>query len=233
MEFKIKGTNDPFLSIKLELNEQIHCESNSMISLDDGLEISAKVKNGILGALSKKLLSNKSFFSQSIQSKSKNGEVLISPLLPGDIKILNINENESFCLNDGAFLAATDSVEINIKRQKTKVALFGGSGGFFINQTKGIGTLAITGFGSIIEKKVSKESPLIVDNNFVLAWSDSLSQEVTIKSNNKNILHNLINSYKTGESITNKFCGDGTVYLCSKNRKYYIKWLRYITTIAK
>ncbi len=233
MEFEIKGNSDPFLSVRLKLGEKIFCESNSMVSLDDGLELTAKVNGGIFGSMAKKIFNNKSFFTQFIESTTKEGEVLISPQLPSDIKILEITKNSPICLNDGSFLAASNDIELNIKTQKIKVALFGGRGGFFITEVIGEGTLAVCGFGSIIEKKITPNSPLIVDNNFVVGWSKDLTQEITIKTSQKNIFHNLFNSFKSGEIITNKFSGNGTVYLCSKNRKHYISWLRYVTHIAK
>ncbi len=233
MEFTIKGSSDPFLSIQLKLGEKIFCESNSMISLDEGLELTAKVNGGILGSMAKKIFNNKSFFTQFVESTTKDGEVLISPQLPSEIKILNITNESPICLNDGAFLASSNDIQLNMKSQKIKVALFGGRGGFFITELLGEGTVAVSGFGTIIEKKISPNSPLIVDNNFVVGWSKNLTQEITIKTTHKNIFHNLFNSFKTGEIITNKFSGEGTVYLCSKSRKHYISWLRYVTHITK
>ncbi len=233
MEFNLKGSSDPFLSINLEIGDRIFCESNSMISLDDGLELSAKVNGGILGSVAKKLFNNKSFFTQFIESKTKPGEVLLSPQLPSDIKVLSLSKDNPICLNDGSFLAATDGIDLNIKTQKIKIALFGGRGGLFITELNGDGQVAISGFGTIIEKKISHNSPLIVDNNFVVGWTKNLTQEITIKTINRNIFQNLFNSLKSGEIITNKFSGEGTVYLCSKNRNQYIHWLRYVTHITK
>ncbi len=233
MDFMIKGSSDPFLSIKLDIGDKIFCESNSMISLDDGLELTAKVNGGILGSVAKKIFNKKSFFTQFIEATKKDGEVLLSPQLPSEIQVLNITKSMPICLNDGAFLAASSNIELNMRTQKIKVALFGGRGGLFITEVTGNGLLAITGFGSIIEKKITPDSPLIVDNNFVVGWSKNLTQEITIKTNHKNIFQNLFNSIKSGEIITNKFSGEGTVYLCSKNRNSYINWLRYVTHITK
>ncbi len=233
MEFIIKGSSNPFLSINLNIGDKIFCESNSMISLDDGLELTAKVNGGILGSVAKKIFNNKTFFTQFIEATRKNGEVLISPQLPSEIQVLNITESTPICLNDGAFLAASSNIELNMRTQKIKVALFGGRGGLFITEVTGEGILAITGFGSIIEKKITSDSPLIVDNNFVVGWSKNLTQEITIKTTHKNIFQNLFNSIKSGEIITNKFSGEGTVYLCSKNKNHYINWLRYVTHITK
>ncbi|NCQ51770.1 TIGR00266 family protein [archaeon] len=226
MEFTTIGQGDPFLHIKLNKGEKIYCESNAMVTMDATLELKAKMQGGLFAALGRKLANGESFFNQYIEATSGQGETLLSPELPGDIQILDIGGSNQYLINDGAFLAASEHVNLEVKMQNLSGAIFGGTGGLFVTRTSGQGKLAVSGLGTMMEMHVSPDNPMIVDNYHVVAWDQSLQYELSVSTNKQGLLSNLVNSVTSGEGIVTKFKGTGKIYVCSRNRGAFIQWIR-------
>ena len=226
MEFNILGTGDPFLHVKMSKGEKLICESDAMVMMESNLELTGKMNGGFLQALGRRIANGESFFQQSIEATRGDGETLLSPNLPGDILLLKCGRNQQYKLNDGAFLASSGTVNVEVKTQGIGQALFGGTGGFFIGQTSGEGDLAISGFGTIFELEVKKEVPIIIDNFHVVAWDHNLHYELSLSTKKSSgLLGNLVNSVTSGEGIVTKFTGNGKVVVCSRNRGAFVGWL--------
>lgn len=226
MEFSIIGQGDPFLLINLRRGEKIYCESNAMVSMETTLELKGKMQGGLLSSLARKVANNESFFTQFIEATNGDGDTLLSPELPGDIQILECGGNKQYILNDGAFLAADSSLQLNVKTQNIGQALFGGSGGFFVTQTAGNGKVAVSGFGTMMELEVTSNNPQIIDNYHVVAWDSTLHYELSLSTQKgSGLLGNLVNSVTSGEGIVTKFQGNGKVYICSRNRGAFTAWM--------
>jgi uncharacterized protein (TIGR00266 family) len=226
MKFTKIGENDPFLHIALDKGERIYCESNAMVTMDGTLELKAQMQGGFFSALARKLANGESFFNQYIEATGGYGETLLSPELPGDIQILEVGGSQQYMLNDGAFVAASAGIDLVVKMQSIGNALFGGTGGFITTKTSGQGTLAVSGFGTLMELQVTPENPMIVDNYHVVAWDQSLQYECSLSTNKKGFISNLVNSVTSGEGIVTKFRGNGKIVVCSRNRGAFIQWMR-------
>lgn len=226
-DFQVVGNVDPFLLVNLQKGEAIYAESNAMVTMDTTLELKGKARGGFLNSLARKFTSGESFFQQSIEASTGDGQVLLSPELPGDIEILDVGMNH-YRLNDGAFLAATNGVGIKMKSQGIGQAVFSGTGGFFIMETEGHGKLAVSGFGAIFGLDVKAGSDMIVDNYHVVAWDASLRYDISLSTSSGGgggFLNNLIGSITSGEGIVNRFSGNGKVYVCSRNRGGFLNWI--------
>lgn len=223
MSFSIVGDRDPFLLVRLARGESVHTESNAMVSMDANLDLQAQMQGGLLAALGRKFANGESFFNQHITATRGPGEVLLAPTLPGDIQLLDVGPAQ-YLLNDGAFLAADPSVAMHVRVQGVGQALFGGTGGFFVMETSGTGTLAVSGFGSVFALPVTPESDLLIDNQHVIAWDRNLRYSVGMRTNaSKGLLGNLVNSVTSGEGLITRFSGEGKVYLSSRNRANFIE----------
>ena len=205
--------------------KQAYCESDAMVSMETTLELKGKMQGGILSSIARKMVNNESFFTQFIEATSGDGDTLLSPELPGDLQILECTANHQYILNDGSFLAAESTVELNVKTQKIGQAFFGGTGGFFVTQTAGIGKIAVSGFGTMMELNITKNSPQIIDNYHVVAWDSKLKYELSLSTKKSGLMGNIVNSFTSGEGIVTKFTGEGKVYICSRNRGAFIAWM--------
>lgn len=225
-QFNVVGNVDPFLEVILARNERIFAESNAMVAMDTSLELTGKARGGFLSSLARKFAGDESLFLQTIEASRDGGRVLLSPELPGDIHILDVGERQFF-MNDGAFLAATDGVQISVRSQGIGKALFGGTGGFFIMETGGSGKLAVSGFGALTAMTVREGEDLIVDNFHVVAWDRHLRYELSVSTSvgGGGLLGRLVGSMTSGEGVVNRFSGNGTVYVCSRNRGGFLNWI--------
>lgn len=224
-EFQVIGNVDPFLLVSLKKGEKIYAESNAMVTMDASLELKGKMQGGLFQSLARRLATGESFFQQSIEANHGDGQVLLSPDLPGEIEVLEVGGGQQYRLTDGAFLASTSAVEIQTRTQGVGMAIFGGTGGFLIMETSGHGKIAVSGFGAVFGLDVSEGSDTIVDNYHVVAWDRNLRYEMTMSTQKAGFFSNLVNSQTSGEGLVIRFSGNGKVYVCSRNRGAFVGWL--------
>jgi hypothetical protein len=81
------------------------------------------------------------------------GEVLLAPPMLGDITVVRISGEQHWNVGKDAFLACTQGVIKDYKRQGIGKAIFSGEG-LFVFKISGTGLIWITSFGAIIRKDV-------------------------------------------------------------------------------
>jgi len=82
------------------------------------------------------------------------GELLLAPASLGDITNIRLGGSEQWSVGRDAFLACTQGVIKEYKRQGIGKAMFSGEG-LFVYKMSGNGLLWITSLGAIIRKDVS------------------------------------------------------------------------------
>lgn len=230
--FEVLGNPDPVLRVTMDRNESIFAESGAMMCMDSTLELTGRAAGGIMQSLKRKLLKGESFFQQNITSKGETGQIMLAPIIPGDIKILKVGESQ-YRVSDGAYLANTSGVVLQSVTQGLAKSLFGKTGGFFILESTGSGDLAVSGFGSIHAVDVKPGSDLIVDNGHVIAWDSALDYKVSITTNKSSFFKKIISSQTSGEGLILRFKGQGKVFLGSRNQGSFLNWISTSVAIAK
>jgi uncharacterized protein (AIM24 family) len=81
------------------------------------------------------------------------GELLLAPAMLGDITSMRLNGEESWSVGQDAYVASTQGVTKDFKRQGLGKAIFSGEG-LWVYKISGTGLLWITSFGAIIKKDV-------------------------------------------------------------------------------
>ena len=185
--FEVLSSIDPLLRISLEPGESVAAESNAMVAMDGSISLKGETRGGFFKSLARKFLNDENFFQQSFVADDEPGSVLLAPNLPGDVVLLDVGERQ-YMLSDGAFLAATDGVELETKTQSLGRALLGNSGGLFLMATQGRGQIALSGFGSIQAVDVKPGQKLIVDNGHLVAWDRELDYELSINTARSGLL---------------------------------------------
>lgn len=222
--YNLTKSVDPVLEVNLNEGEAIGAERHAMVAMDETLSLTGKARGGFFSALSRKLLNDESFFQQSIVAEKGAGTVMLSPVLPGDIALLDVGEC-NYMISDGSFLAADSTVEFETKSQGLGRAILGNSGGLFVLHAKGSGTCAVSGFGSIREVTVTRDRPVIVDNGHLVAWDSSLQYGLAFDTGHKGFFGSLLTSQFSGEGIVLKFTGEGKIYVCSRNKGGFLEWI--------
>lgn len=219
MDYSIsESTTFPIAEIKIGRGETIQIESGAMIYHNDQIKLDGHMNSngksglgGMVRALGRSMTSGESFFITTATGVGDNAELGIAPANPGVIWPLQVGSGNQLRLNTGAFLAADPDVQYNMVRQKLSGAFFGGTGGLFVMETSGSGTVLVSGFGDIITLELDGTNEYIVDNNHVVAWDRSLDYDIDVASGTF--------GFTTGEGLVNHFHGTGKVYVQTRNLK--------------
>ncbi|EEY14283.1 DUF124 domain-containing protein [Verticillium alfalfae VaMs.102] len=108
-----------------------------------------------------------------------------------------------------AYVASTQGVICDYKRQGLGKAIFSGEG-LFVYKISGTGLLWITSFGAIIRKDLIPGEKYIVDNGHLVAWNTKYIIERVASGG-------IISGISSGEGLVCKFTGPGTVYMQTRN----------------
>jgi len=211
-----QSTAFPLAEITLSKGEEVQIEHGSMVYHQGGVTLEGKMNSseggfgGLVKAIGRSMVSGESFFITRAKGLNDGAKIAIAPAAPGAIRELQLGEQQ-WRLNDQAFLACDAGVTYEIKRQSLGKAIFGGTGGLLVMETKGTGSVLINSYGDIQELQVESSNPLIVDNTHVVAWSSTLDYNIKIASGTF--------GFTTGEGLVNEFHGTGTVLIQTRNIK--------------
>lgn len=139
------------------------------------------------------------------------GEILLAPSALGDITTIRLNggEAETWSVGKDSYVASTQGVIRDYKRQGLGKAMFSGEG-LWVNKISGVGLLWISSFGAIIRKDLMPEEKYIVDNGHLVAWNTKYVMERVVSGG-------IIAGLASGEGLVCKFTGPGTVFLQTRN----------------
>lgn len=215
MRFVLTGDSDcPIARLALSRGESVKIENGSMVysrgvEISGGLNSKKKGLGGVLGAIGRSITSGESMFITTATGTVDDGEIAIAPPIPGKIVNLQVGGQQQYRLNAGAFLACDATLDYTMVNQGLGRAVFGGTGGLFVMETNGTGTILVSAFGDILSLDVTPESPLVVDNEHVVAWDASLNYNIQVASG--------MFGFTTGEGVVNSFNGYGRVYIQTRN----------------
>ena len=215
MRFLLTGDSDnPIARIALSPGESIKIQSGCMVYSQDveiqgGLNTQKKGLGGVFSAIGRSITSGESMFITTATGVGNGGEIAIAPAIPGKITHLTVGGDKQYRLNTGAFLACDDTLNYTMVRQSIGKALFANTGGLFVMETHGEGTLLVSSFSDLIEIDVTADAPLTVDNEHVVAWESTLDYDIKAASG--------IFGFTTGEGLVNTFSGSGRLLLQTRS----------------
>ncbi|KAI6781666.1 uncharacterized protein J7T54_003931 [Emericellopsis cladophorae] len=137
------------------------------------------------------------------------GELLLAPGMLGDITSVRLTGTEHWSVAQDAYLASTQGIIKDYKRQGLSKAMFGGEG-LWVHKISGKGLLWLTSFGAIIRKDMAENEKYIVDNGHLIAWNCKYVMERVTSGG-------IIAGFAAGEGLVCKFTGPGTVFIQTRN----------------
>lgn len=210
----------PVVRCDLSQGESIKAESDAMVAMSGGLEISGSMgDSGILGGLARKLLTGESFFFQRITARRGSGSVLLGHRAPGGIVDVMLDGNYGLRVQKDGFLAAEEGVEIDTAMQNLAQGLFSREG-FFVLNIKGRGVVFISSFGAIHPINLEDGEEVIIDNGHLVAWPDYMHYTI------EKVASGWISSIASGESLVCRFRGPGVVLIQTRNPESFSSWLK-------
>jgi len=210
-----QSTVFPLVEVTLNQSEQILMERGAMVYHNGDVSLEGKMNSGGAGglgglvkALGRSMVSGESMFITTATGTAMGGKIGLAPGTPGAIRELPVGPLQ-WRLNDGAFLACDTTVAYTMQRQNLGKAIFAGTGGLFVMETTGNGSMLVSAYGDILEIALDGTRPFVADNSHVLAWTTTLDYNLSIASGTF--------GFKTGEGLVNQFHGVGTVLLQTRN----------------
>jgi len=207
------------LEVSLDEGEAIKAESGAMITMSETVDVDSKMERGLLGGLTRKLLTGETLFFQTLTASRGQGDVLMASAYPGEIAILELDGSEEYILQKDGFLAAEESIEISTKAQNLTKGLFSGEG-FFVMRVSGKGKIAISTYGGIHKISIAPGETTIIDNSHMVAWSANANYKIEKASKG------WVSSFTSGEGLVCRFQGPGDVYIQTRNSPGFGSWIR-------
>ena len=214
MEFKIQhGPSFASLFMNLAKGDKVRTEAGSMVAMSDGMKIKTKAYGGLIRALIRKLMGGESVFMNTYEPGGDQGELVLSPTLPGDIRHVLLTGDE-FILQGSSFLASDPDISLKTKYGGLKSMLSGE--GLFLLAAKGKGNLWFNSYGNIVE--VNVDGKYIVDTGHIVGFEPGLKFKVKKVGGLKSTLF-------SGEGFVAEFSGRGKLYIQSRTVSALVGWV--------
>lgn len=218
MKYEIKyRPSYSLLVVNLAQGDTITAEAGAMTYMSPNIEPhTRKREKSLLGSLGLTILGGQSFWVNDYIATNGPGEVAFVAAPIGDIETLEIRPNQGYIIQKSAYIASTESVDLDIKWEGFTKGLFGQ--GLFMIKVKGNGALFINTFGAIDKHTLAPGQTMIVDNFHLVAFSDTCSYKVTKFGGLKETILG-------GEGLVTQITGPGDIYIQTKNVREFVEWL--------
>ncbi|KAL1842014.1 hypothetical protein VTJ49DRAFT_6180 [Mycothermus thermophilus] len=197
------------LTIQLAIGCPVEARPGAMIAMSPSIVLKGSYKFSM-----KKLVAGGEMGTSTYTGP---GELLLAPPMLGDITSLRLTGRETWSVSHDGFLACTQNVVKDYKRQGLGKAIFSGEG-LWVHKISGTGLLWLTSFGAIIRKDLLDGEKYIVDNGHLVAWNTKYVMERVSSGG-------LISGLAAGEGLVCKFTGPGTVFIQTRNARSFTAYM--------
>ena len=205
MEYEITGGSFPIVICTLQKGETIKNETGAMAFMTSGMNMETNTGGGLLKGIGR-ALSGDTLFLNFFTAESDGEQVGFSSCTPGKIIPIKLDGSNSIIGQKNAFLAAEESVDVDIFfKNKLGTGIFGGEG-FILQKFTGNGMVFLEIDGEVIERDLQPGEVLLVDPGHIAAMDEGIDFYIERVQGAKNILF--------GEGLFfSKLTGPGKVWL--------------------
>ncbi|KAI9172509.1 hypothetical protein HJFPF1_02011 [Paramyrothecium foliicola] len=193
------------LTIQLAMGAPLSAKPGAMIAMSHSVTLKGQLKFSV-----KKMVAGADIGTTHLTGP---GEILLGPPMLGDITSLRLTGKEQWMVGQDAYLASTQGIIKDHKRQNFSKAMFSGEG-LFVYKIGGTGLLWLTSFGAIIRKDLVDGERYLVDNGHLIAWNCKYVMERVASGG-------IISGLASNEGLVCKFTGPGTVFIQTRNPKAF------------
>ena len=187
MEYEIQGGAFPIVICTLQKGETMKNETGAMAFMTSDMKMETSTGGGLLKGLGRALAGD-SLFLNFFTAESNNEKIGFSACTPGKIMPIQLNGSNTIIGQKNAFLAAEDSVDVDIFfKKKLGAGLFGGEG-FILQKFSGNGMVFLEIDGEVIEKDLQPGEKLLLDPGHIAAMDESVDFDIERVRGAKNIL---------------------------------------------
>ncbi|MBO5151658.1 MAG: TIGR00266 family protein [Methanobrevibacter sp.] len=187
MEYEIKGGAFPMVVCKLQKGERMKDESGAMAFMTSGIKMDTNTGGGLLKGLGRALAGD-SLFINTFEAQKDNEEIGFSSYYPGRIIPIRLDGTNPIIGQKSSFLAAEDSVNIDMYfRKKLGAGIFGGEG-FILQKFSGNGMVFLEIDGEVIERYLEPGETLFIDQGHVAAMDETVDFDIERIKGAKNMV---------------------------------------------
>lgn len=187
MEYEIRGGSFPIVVCKLQKGETMKNETGAMAFMTSGMKMETNTGGGLLKGLGRALAGD-TLFLNFFTAETDNQEIGFSARTPGKIMPIQLNGSNTIIGQKNAFLAAEDSIDLDIYfKNKLGTGIFGGEG-FVLQKFSGTGMVFLEIDGEVIEKELQPGEKLLLDPGHIAAMEESIDFDIERVKGTKNIL---------------------------------------------
>jgi len=191
------------LKVLLENGEGIVAEAGAMMAMKGNIEVQTKTAGGILKGLLRKLAVGETIFLNTFTAREGSGIIWLAPSIPGDITYIQLKGN-GLLVQDTGYLAHYGAVDYELNWRGIRGLL--AEGNIVWLRLYGDGGVWVNSYGGIICKELGVGETIIVDNNHLVAFDDTVTLNIKKFGGWKSFLFG-------GEGIVVELKGPGKVYM--------------------
>lgn len=190
------------LKVTLQRGESIVAEPGAMVGHSPTISVETGTSRDGLLSSAKSMLGGESMFTNEFIAEDGPGAVTLAPPTPGDVMLHDL-ENETLYSTDGAFVAATEGIDIDSEVGGLKSVL--GEASLMPLVLKGTGTAFIDAYGGLEKLKLAAGESYVLDNEHLIAWDNDIEYSTRRVGDLKSTL-------LSGEGLVFEFTGPGTAW---------------------
>lgn len=195
------------VNVTIPKGRSLKVESSAMAYMASSLKMKTKMGGGL-----KRMLSGEKLFINEFSAEEEDGDLGVAPGSPGDIKHVYL-ENETFYIQNSAFLAASPDLDVSVEFQGFK-GFFSGEKLFMI-KVSGTGDLWFNSYGGVID--IDVKDNYVVDTGYIVAFTGGLSYDVRPVAGLKSL-------FFSGEGLVCRFSGEGKVWIQTRLAPAFVTW---------
>jgi uncharacterized protein (TIGR00266 family) len=177
MEYKIVGDVMQALQIQLHQNEEIYAEAGAMLYMGQGIDLQARMTDGLMKGLMRKFLAGESLFMSVFRCETATAHLALANPIAGKIIPIQLN-NTTILAERNAYLCAIGNVDLTVAFTKRFGAgLFGGEG-FLLQKISGQGLVFLHAGGNMIEFNLVAGEQLRVDTGCIVSMADTVDYDI-------------------------------------------------------
>ena len=187
MNYTISGDVMQALQMTLRQGEEVFAEAGSMLYMDNGIELQARMQGGVMKGLMRKFLAGESMFMSVFRCNAGEGKMALANPIAGKIFPLELRGN-TILAERNAFLCGIGNIDLSIAFTKRFGAgLFGGEG-FILQKLTGHGLVFLHAGGNMIEFDLAPGEQLRVDTGCIVSMAESVRYDIQYVGGFKNAL---------------------------------------------
>jgi uncharacterized protein (TIGR00266 family) len=187
MEYQIHGTVLQSVDITLSAGESVYTESGGMAWMRGDIEMNTNTRGGLLAGLGRSL-AGESLFMTSYVCKSGTATVTFTPGVPGSVMAFHLRAGESLICQKDAFMAAEETVSIEMHfRKRLGSGLFGGEG-FILQKITGPGVVFLEIDGDVREYSLTSGETMRIDPGHIAFYEPTVDYDISAVRGLKNVL---------------------------------------------